>query len=73
MTGSGAHTSDMVLVHTRMPTPGLAMLECGRMDNEMARVNLFTPITSLSESSSMIRSHRLIFLLLSLAMLCNGA
>jgi len=47
---------DMVLALTPTLTLGLAMLECGRMDDEMARVNSFTPIISLSESSSTIRS-----------------
>jgi len=57
MMGNGVHMSDMVLAHTPMPTLGLATSEGGRTDNEMARVNSSTPITSLSESSSTTRSH----------------
>ena len=52
---NGRHTFDMVLAHTRMLTPGLAMLECGRTGSEMARENSFMPITNLSESSSTTR------------------
>jgi len=55
MTESGKHMFDMAWARTHTPTLGLSMSECGRKGDEMAMGNSFITITSLSDSSSMIR------------------